>query len=371
MISVEEKLIPVNKRFADEYNLDKVLKILGNPESKLPTVNIVGTNGKGSTSFYLSKGLLKKYKKVGLFISPAFLYQNERIQINNDYISDQDLKDYLSRVDRYINEYSLTFFEIWTLIAIMYFSDNNVDIVVMEAGIGGVNDCTSLMSNQILSLVTSISFDHVDVLGADINGIIDQKVNIVKPNSTIIISEDNLKYIDQVKKSLETKNVEIIQAQRLTDSVYYQEGNKGLAKKALEFLDVDIDKELFKLQPPLGRFTTIIDGERRIVIDGAHNEDGINKLIETVNNQEEDYIILFGSITTKDYDLNLQNLNKNFDEVYITNFEHFKAWDINEIEYSKKVVDWREFIRNNHDRNILVCGSLYFIPLVYDWLLRK
>jgi dihydrofolate synthase/folylpolyglutamate synthase len=73
MISVDDELIPVKPRFAKEYNLNKVLAKMGNPETKLPTINVVGTNGKGSTSYYLSKGLLTKYKKVGLFIGPAFL----------------------------------------------------------------------------------------------------------------------------------------------------------------------------------------------------------------------------------------------------------------------------------------------------------
>lgn len=112
MIKVDEQLVPVNKRFADEYHLKDALNELNNPQNDIPTINIVGTNGKGSTSYYLSLGLKQKYKKVGLFISPAFLYQNERIQINNEYISDDDLHKYLNQINPLIEKYNLTFFEI-------------------------------------------------------------------------------------------------------------------------------------------------------------------------------------------------------------------------------------------------------------------
>jgi dihydrofolate synthase / folylpolyglutamate synthase len=98
MISVEEEIFPLRPRFANQYNLALVLAKLGHPEKLIPTINVVGTNGKGSTSTYVSQGLKSKYPKVGLFISPAFLFHNERIQINNQPISDLDLRRYLKQI---------------------------------------------------------------------------------------------------------------------------------------------------------------------------------------------------------------------------------------------------------------------------------
>jgi dihydrofolate synthase/folylpolyglutamate synthase len=112
MIRVDEEFLPIKNGFAKKYYLKELLKFLDQPQAKLPTINIVGTNGKGSTSFYLSKALKQKYQKVGLFISPAFLYQNERIQINNEFISDEKLFFYYDQIKPYLDQFPLTFFEI-------------------------------------------------------------------------------------------------------------------------------------------------------------------------------------------------------------------------------------------------------------------
>ncbi|ATZ19033.1 folylpolyglutamate synthase [Williamsoniiplasma somnilux] len=363
MIKVSQDIIPVNKRFAQEYNLGKVLNILGNPEKLVPTINIVGTNGKGSTSFYLSKVLLKKYSKVGLFISPAFLHHNERIQINNIPISDDDLMKYLELAKKYVDEYHLTFFEIWTLIMILYFADQKVDIAVIEAGIGGVKDSTNFMSNQIATLLTSVSIDHTEVLGETIEEILFQKVNIVKNNKPLFISKDNEKYFSQIKNML--PNNQIIIGSSVFDRVSYQENNKGLVKVFLTFLEIE-DETIFKLNPPLGRFT-ILNQDPFLIIDGAHNSDGIKNLIKTVKYYNEDFIVLFASSFHKDFQTNLKMLNENFKEVYITSFEHLKAWNIEEINYPNKIINWKNFLQNNKTKNILICGSLYFVPEVFEW----
>jgi len=111
MISISQVIFPSLKREDKTPIFQEILDKLNNPEKKLPTINIVGTNGKGSTSFYISQGLKTKYKKVGLFISPAFLYHNERIQINNVPISDEELKLYIEKVSPFIQEYQMNFFE--------------------------------------------------------------------------------------------------------------------------------------------------------------------------------------------------------------------------------------------------------------------
>ncbi|AUF83840.1 dihydrofolate synthase [Mesoplasma syrphidae] len=367
MISVDKELIPVKQRFAKEYNLIKVLEKLGHPEKDLATINVVGTNGKGSTSYYLSKGLRTKYEKVGLFIGPAFLWQNERIQINNQYISDEDLHMYLKKISEDIEQYNLTFFEIWTLIAILYFANQKVDIVVMEAGIGGKNDCTSLMSNQILTVLTSVSFDHTELLGTTIEEILDQKINIAKPDTKLIVSDDNKKYQAIIDCTIKNQGVQIIYANSLTDKVLYQQGNKGLAQKVLEELDIR-DFDIRTLNPPLGRFTKVAKNNRIIILDGAHNIDGIEQLINTVKTEKNNYVVLYASITTKDYQASLDKLVSSFKNVYITTFDHFKAWNLSEINYCKKVLSWKQFLETHQNDNILICGSLYFIPQVYEYL---
>ncbi|ATZ20586.1 bifunctional folylpolyglutamate synthase/dihydrofolate synthase [Mesoplasma coleopterae] len=368
MISVDNFLIPIQQRFQNEYNLDKVLKLLNNIEKYIPVVNVVGTNGKGSTSFFLSKGLKTKYKKVGLFISPAFLYHNERIQINNQPISDENLKKYISKVDNFIKEYKLTFFEIWTLIAIMYFYDNQVDIAVIEAGIGGLKDSTNLFTNQIATILTSVSFDHTEILGNTIEKIIYQKVNIAKDNTLLFISLDNAEYKNIIENSI-TNDVKIVYANKYDkEKIEYQRGNKGVVKAVLEFLGVQ-DFSCLKLTSLAGRFTKLEYKNKKIIIDGAHNVDGIKGLISSVENKNE-WRILYGAIDGKEHSKILNLLDENFNDVSITTFDFHKAWDINKIDHENKVKDWKEFIESSN-KNLIICGSLYFIPLVYKYLIEK
>ncbi|AJM71651.1 bifunctional folylpolyglutamate synthase/dihydrofolate synthase [Mycoplasma yeatsii] len=368
MISVDEFLFEWLTRDKKISVFKEVLKELNNIESKLPTINVVGTNGKGSTSFYISQGLKQKYKKVGLFISPAFMFHNERIQINNIPISDDDLKKYIKKAEVYMYKYQLNFFETSTLIMILYFVDNQVDIVVCEAGIGGYYDTTNYMSNQILTAFSSVSIDHTDYLGNSIEDIIFQKMNIAKPNTKLIVSDDNLKYKDIIFDKLINKNVEVIFANKIDDQIDYQKANKGLAKKVLEQFEI-YDDSIFKLDKPLGRFS-ILQTDPYFIIDGAHNVDAINRLIIATKQLNKDFIVLYATSFLKDYKTSLELLESNFDEVYIASFDHIKAWDINNVNHKNKIYDWKTFLKNNN-KNILICGSLYFIPQVYKWFMEN
>ncbi|WP_031542542.1 bifunctional folylpolyglutamate synthase/dihydrofolate synthase [Mesoplasma photuris] len=362
MISVNEYLFDMSQSFKEKYNLKDVLSKIGNLQNKIPVINVVGTNGKGSTSHYLSLGLKSKYNKVGLFISPAFQYHNERIQINNVPIGDQDLLRIVKHIEDNFAQFNLTFFEMWVLIAVIYFNENKIDIAVIEAGIGGIKDMTNLFNNQLLTLVTSVSLDHVELLGPNIEDIIYQKVNIAKPNTQVIISADNFKYKSIFKEKIINRvNMLFLENEQNDD---YQINNKQLVKSALEFLKIDIDESLFNLDPPLGRYSKI----KNVIIDGAHNVDAIKKLITKVKKEEQKVKILYASIVSKDYNEILKLLDENFSEVYITNFENYKSWNIDNIKHENKIYNWKEFLDQNKDNKILVCGSLYFIPEVYKYL---
>ncbi|SYV95028.1 Folylpolyglutamate synthase, partial [Mycoplasma putrefaciens] len=208
---------------------------------------------------------------------------------------------------------------------IMYFVDNNVDIVVCEAGIGGYKDTTNYLANQILTAISSVSIDHTDFLGNTIQEIIFQKINIAKPNTKLIVSADNLTYQKIILDKLINRNVEVIFADKVADEIDYQQANKGLAKKVLEQFDI-YDDSIFKLTKPLGRFSVLQTDPYYFVIDGAHNVDAIDRLITTTKKLEKNFIVLYASSSTKDYQTSLKLLNQSFDQVYITNFDHIKAW---------------------------------------------
>ncbi|AUM62316.1 bifunctional folylpolyglutamate synthase/dihydrofolate synthase [Spiroplasma monobiae] len=361
MISVEENLIPSEIIFKKNYNLKRLLEDMNNPQNNFKVISIVGTNGKGSTSQFIFSGLKTKFKRVGLFISPAFLNQNERIQINSEMISDKDLKRLLSENNDLIKKYELTFFEIWTFIAILYFNEMKIDIAVIEAGIGGIKDSTSVFENQLAVCVTSLGFDHQEVLGYTIEEIIYQKIAIAKKGVKIFISADNSKY----KKIINRVNDnEKVFAQKYTDPIHFQTFNKGLAKDVLAYLGIPFDN--FHVTP-LGRFSVLRE-EPLFILDGCHNYDGAYKLSKQIRGIDN-LIILFGSSEGKEQFKMLEIFRKQKKDIYLTEFDHMKSWSIDKNKFAKyKIVeDWKEFLKSNQDKNVLVCGSLYFIPLVYTW----
>ncbi|ATZ16661.1 dihydrofolate synthase/folylpolyglutamate synthase [Entomoplasma freundtii] len=375
MYKVSKELIPINRRFAKEYNLAKALNDLGNPQLTIPTINVVGTNGKGSVASGLAKGLEQKYKRVGLFISPAFLYHNERIQINGDFIDDEELTNLINSSKPLIDKYNLTFFEIWTLIMIRYFAHKKVDIAVIEAGIGGLKDATKVMTNQQLVLLTAVDYDHLNVLGSTIEEIMVQKIGIAYSGTTIIASADNRNRSDLIEKMVRKNNLKLIWASERDDQVHYQKANKGLILCALEWLGC-ANSDSLTFQWPKGRFT-ILQRKPLWVLDGAHNPNGISQLIKTIEKTMHNPLILYAASAEKEYEQIVNLLEKTFhkENVFLTSFDHLKAWDINLVNQtnSHQIVDWKEFllVHNQSEREIIICGSLYFVPQVYEWFITN
>ncbi|QBQ07287.1 folylpolyglutamate synthase [Spiroplasma gladiatoris] len=358
MISVEKNIIPTELFFKKEYNLKKLLNDKGNPQNNFKVINVVGTNGKGSTANYLYNNLNSKYKSVGLFFSPAFLFHNERIQVNNNYIDDKTLLELINNNTKLFLKYELTFFEIWTYIAIEYFNKMKVEIAVIEAGIGGVKDSTNLFENQLAVCLTSLGFDHVEVLGNSIESIIENKIKIVKNNNKIYTTSINKQYENIFKSFVNNK---IIYCEP-TNDLTYQKYNQGIAKKLLE----DLNIKSFNFQKTLLGRRTILNKEPSFIIDGCHNLDGAIALVNSIDNIK-DYTILFTSSKGRENNEMIEFLKNKCKEFYVTTFDHIKAWNFDLVQNKNKVFNWKQFLNDNIKKNILVCGSLYFIPLVYEW----
>ncbi|WP_338972435.1 bifunctional folylpolyglutamate synthase/dihydrofolate synthase [Spiroplasma endosymbiont of Panorpa germanica] len=367
MISVYENLIPKFSQ-PSKKNLREILNKYQNFQDSYQVINIVGTNGKGSTSYFTSLGLRKYYSKVGLFISPAFLYQNERIQINNNQISDEDFKRILKKFEKDISENKLNFFEVYTLIAMWYFFENKIEIAVIEAGIGGILDTTNLFNNQIGTVLTSVSLDHEEILGNKIKQIIFQKVGIAK-KGFLISSHDNKCYQSFVKNQLKNVGVDFFQANTFTLNKTYQKNNMGLVQKLFEVLNLEFDEEIFFTQALNGRMS-VLNKDPKLIIDGAHNVGAIKKLIKSVKKDSKDFEVIFASSLKKNYHKEIKILKKSFTKIYFAEFNPEDNWNW---EKKYQVIDWKEKIKNNlkNNQNTLVCGSLYFVPLVYQWFITE
>ncbi|MCB2307517.1 bifunctional folylpolyglutamate synthase/dihydrofolate synthase [Clostridium estertheticum] len=214
-------------KFGSKLGLDrteKLLELLGNPHKKLKCIHIAGTNGKGSTSAMVSSILVEAGYKVGSYISPFIEEFEERIQINNKNISKDDLSDIITEVSKavekivelgYINP---TEFEIITCAGFLYFYKNNIDFAVIEVGLGGRLDSTNVIT-PILSIITSISLDHTLILGDTLEKIAYEKAGIIKMGIPVVVYPQKKQSYDVIEKKCREKKCQLIKVPR--DSAVY------------------------------------------------------------------------------------------------------------------------------------------------------
>ena len=175
-----------------EYKLDHVRQFheaLGSPGESLNIVHVAGTNAKGTVTYKLAKMLEMSGHKTGLFISPHLFSWRERVQINDQLISKEDCEDFIDIYDDLVKKLGvdLSFFEFFTVLAYYHFKKQKVDVAVIEVGLGGRLDATNILDKSLLSIITSISFDHVDALGNTLDKICEEKAGIIKPNCDVLI----------------------------------------------------------------------------------------------------------------------------------------------------------------------------------------
>lgn len=171
--------------------LETVLKLseaFGSPHKVLKTIHVAGTNGKGSTCHLLAASLQQSGYKVGLFTSPHLVDFRERIRINGNKIDEQYVVDFTEKAKSLIGEFHPSFFELTTVMAFRYFADSNVDVAVIEVGMGGRLDSTNIISPD-LSIITGISLDHTQFLGHTTKEIAFEKGGIIKPQTPVIVAE--------------------------------------------------------------------------------------------------------------------------------------------------------------------------------------
>ena len=219
MINIEEYLNNFFKGTKDpslkamEFLMDK----FNNFEKNMKFIHIAGTNGKGSCTEMISNILLTQGYKVGKFISPHLIRYNERISINGVEISDEEMSNIILELEPYINEYQekegikITLFELETTMALLYFYRNNVDFAVLETGLGGLYDCTNVITKPLASIITSIGYDHMDLLGDTLPKIAYQKAGIIKKDSHTVLFEQEKEvenvFIDECKKKNNTLHI--------------------------------------------------------------------------------------------------------------------------------------------------------------------
>ena len=389
--------------------MQRAVDLLGNPEQAYPIIHVTGTNGKGSTIAFMRELFLSHGKKVGTFTSPHIVSIHDRICINGQPISDADfirLANQVKEMEQRLLETHdrLSFFELLTVIALLYFKEQGVDLVLLEVGIGGLLDTTNVVTGEI-AVITSIGLDHQETLGDSLTAIAEQKAGIFKPGRAAVIA--NLAPEAQLvcQKIAEDLDVTLYQADRdfsfksghFSSSIAnlsrlklglegaYQEENAALALQAFllfmtergEKINEEAIRCALKTTSWAGRLEAVTE---HIYLDGAHNLPALERLVEFIQEKiQQGYQpqILFGALKRKDYSGMLTYLTDHLPDtaLYVTSFDYQGSLEEQDLSGYHRVASYRDFIddleKSAGEKDLLfVTGSLYFISEVRAYLIK-
>lgn len=383
-------LLTSHNKFQIKPGLERIrkfLNIIGNPQENLHCIHVAGTNGKGSVCRILHAILVTAGKKVGLYSSPHLFDYTERISIGFEYISKSTFAKYILELNNIAqkNNIDLTEFELLTAVMFKYFSDNNVDIVVLETGLGGKYDATNVIKTNICSILTRIDFDHSEILGNTLTEILIQKAGIIKPNSPCF-SYPQLTNItsEEFKTIISENNSQLIIAKPLTKTINY--GLKGCYQQENLSIALSVIKNCFPEieEHTIGKALDIVKNpfryeyykSKNILFDCAHNPSGICALIKSIDKDfpNSPRRFIFGALKTKDYTTMLNLLSKQIvngvpPKFYFYKSHHPKAVEINKLQatcpYNSEIFTQSSRINYNDGYLTIVCGSMYMLGEIY------
>ena len=409
----------INKRITKESlnqnneKLKKIYELLEKPCENKKIIHIAGTNGKGSTATFLENIFFAAGYSVAKFTSPHILRFNERILVNKEMISDEDVVKYCEAVMNVLekNRLQINFFEITTFVALLYFKEKNPDFIFLETGLGGRYDATNIVKSTIAA-ITNVSFDHVALLGNSLYEIADRKAGIIKDGELCIYAQNLVELEEAVKKETDNsvnvlekyKNLQVELDNRNYKTVVKITENKNLEKtfvlplfgkfqannfliayeiaKIYEIGDKAIQNGVSQISLA-GRFE-IFSQDPTTILDVAHNEDSVKVLTENLNElfKDDEVIFILSILGTKNiatifekilgknykifitslkevtYGLSADEIKKNLEDSNISTKNIIFEDDI--LEAYNKV---KEMVlkKDNSYKAIVVCGSFYEI----------
>ena len=420
-INIDEYLDKFDK-FTKDPTLDAMKYILSrfdNPERKLKIIHVAGTNGKGSVCEMLASIFSNTKYKVGKFISPHLIKFNDGIYINNIQISNKEVEEIIIPLSKVVDDYNKTheipvkWFEVITSLVLIYFAKNECDFAILETGLGGETDCTNIVDSMI-SIITNIGYDHVDILGNTIESITKHKAGIIKKNSNTIFVKQEQEVNSIIKEKCKNKNTKLHLLDALEDVKNYKwseklqqfdfkqykdirinlKGKKQVnnAIEVLECLSILKEKgyEIPIKAIELGLENVIhrarletLSSDPLIVFDGGHNENAINNLMDSINLYYKDRkrIYIVSILKTKDYRTIVENICRDKDSIFIFTSGNDKNKYVSKEElynvskqyidekniYQEELVEAIEFARSKHsDRAIFIVGSFYVYKTVKE-----
>mgnify|MGYP001158204606 FL=1 len=339
----------------------ELLDLLNNPHKDLIMIHVAGTNGKGSTCAILEAVLRLMGLNVGLYTSPHLINFNERIRINGEQISNQRIVQFFDYATEFINKINSTFFEATTCMAFDYFKQNNVDIVIVETGLGGRLDSTNVIM-PVLTIITSISMDHMNILGLDLKSIAKEKAGIIKKEIPVIVSHQKEEVNQILFEKAKKQNSPVINLKPISEIIISEQGtnfnyennlfstsligehqaqNAALCIEALKLIKPNITDNMIRkglssvIWP--GRMHKIANG---LYYDVAHNESGVQYLLDTLKKiyPNKELVGLLGMKGDKDLRWLSNIVSSQFLKLYITTDQEKLL--LNEQELSNNLDDF-------------------------------
>jgi dihydrofolate synthase/folylpolyglutamate synthase len=306
--------------------------LLSNPQKQYKTVHVAGTNGKGSVVTKIAKGLELAGHRVGLYTSPHIACFRERITINGKMIDEGDVARLLQKLFKLPLE--PTFFEMTTFLAFLYFAEQKVDYAVIETGLGGRQDATNVVS-PVLSVITSISLDHTEILGNTEEQVAYEKAGIIKYGVPLVIGpRANQEIILQIARIQRSPVLQVT-----GQFASFDQENNEIAKRALAFLNVQQINEALKVKPPCRR-EIFLNGQ--VMLDVAHNPDGLKELFRTIDRKMR---IVFGLSKTKDIPGCLAILKEHGSHFHIVEAPNGRGMPVDEL--------YQQMLEQGFDSNII------------------
>lgn len=342
-------------------NISKLLELLDNPQLKVKVIHVAGTNGKGSTCSFIANTLMKAGYRTGLYTSPYLEVFNERIRVDGKNIPDEELAQIVTTIKEKTELMVSqgfdhpTEFEVTTAAGFMYFAQQDLDYLVLEVGLGGRHDATNVIPHPIVTVITSISIDHVDQLGDKIDGIAYEKAGIIKDNAPLILYPQAAEAKEVILKEAKLHNAPVymidpadvnikstslygqVLDMKVLDTLFedikisligeHQSKNALTAATAVKLLNdlnlADVSDETIRkglLDTKWAGRLELLKKNPITIIDGAHNEEGASALAKAVTDYLKEYhvTLVFGMLKDKDVDKVLSILLPVVDHVIIT-----------------------------------------------------
>ncbi|MGX4763580.1 bifunctional folylpolyglutamate synthase/dihydrofolate synthase [Holzapfeliella sp. JNUCC 72] len=391
--------LPKMQRTNSLANIKLVLDKLDNPQNKVKTIHVTGTNGKGSTCYYLSHLLTASSQKVGLFVSPFIIQFNERIQINNQPINDDELVKLVELVKSALNEirvqqpdFVITEFEFVTVLGYLAFANHQVDYAIIEVGIGGEHDKTNVITPE-LSIITSIGMDHKAIIGPTLADVTKEKSGIIKANRPVVLGDVPDEITDVLLtriQEMHAKDYWFNQTFKLEENAFRTSKNnyKGLKPVAyVEQIDMAIATQAYELLVSQRLHTTevvevlnsvriparyqLVNQAPDIIVDGAHNVAAVKELkdyLVTHYPNSKKVTVLTAVMKDKDYQ-GIFNLLKDY-KIKVTTIDNpraakqsdFEKLNLSNLTYVEDYLSFIQQWRQQADLGdtLIICGSFYF-----------